>query len=125
MTPSTATDDTPSELVSNFEITKLIDTELTAEDIAEIQAAEELAAKFIAWDLDAEDGDVLDTLADLLGGDDAQEEEAVTTTVETDNAAERVMVSTGASTAGDGRSMSVRPTSTRPSSARPMSVTFA
>ncbi|WOO84537.1 DNA mismatch repair protein MSH5 [Vanrija pseudolonga] len=114
-----------NHLVSNFEITKLIDTELTAEDIAEIQAAESLAAKFIAWDLDAEDGDVLDTLADMLGGDEAQEEDAVATTVETDNAAERVAISTGASTAGDGRSMSVRPTSTRPPSTRPMSVTFA
>ncbi|GFZ44458.1 LOW QUALITY PROTEIN: hypothetical protein JCM24511_02180 [Saitozyma sp. JCM 24511] len=62
-----------TELLVNFEISKLLDAELTPEDINELQEAEELCRRFLSWEIDEETQDVRDILMDML--EPQQEEE--------------------------------------------------
>jgi hypothetical protein len=62
-----------SECLEKFEISKLLDAELTPEDITELQEAEELCRRFLSWEIDEETQDARDILMDML--EPQQEEE--------------------------------------------------
>lgn len=49
-----------------FEISKLLDATLTMENIQEIKAAEELARRFLTWDIDPESEDVIEVLRQMI-----------------------------------------------------------
>lgn len=70
---------TRSELISKFEIARIHDRPLSAQDVKELKQAEELAKMFLAWDIDETTQDVLDVLRNMIevvyGGDDDEEEE--------------------------------------------------
>lgn len=54
--------------MSKFQITKLIDDGLSERDLQELEDAEDLAKRFLRWDLGASDGTgVLADLRELLG----------------------------------------------------------
>ena len=61
--------------MSKFQITKLIDAQLTAEDIAELVQAEELAKRFLAWEIHEEDDCLVDRLKELFAEVEEEEEE--------------------------------------------------
>lgn len=65
--------DRSSELISTFQISKILDAELTEEDEAELQEAEDLARRFLSWTIDEKTTDVMDALRDML--DQGQVEE--------------------------------------------------
>jgi hypothetical protein len=59
---------TTSDSLSKFQITKLIDDGLSERDLQELEDAEDLAKRFMRWDLGASDGTgVLADLRELLG----------------------------------------------------------
>jgi DNA mismatch repair protein MSH5 len=55
-----------SDCVSKFQITKLIDATLTDEDLEELAQAEDLAKRFLSWDLQEEDDGILDQLREMF-----------------------------------------------------------
>nr|KIR86655.1 DNA mismatch repair protein MSH5 [Cryptococcus tetragattii IND107] len=55
-----------TKCVSMFEISKLLDATLTMENIQEIKAAEELARRFLTWDIDPESEDVIEVLRQMI-----------------------------------------------------------
>jgi hypothetical protein len=65
------------ELLVNFEISKLLDAELTTEDITELQEAEELCRRFLSWDIDEETQDVRDILMDMLEPQQEEEDDGI------------------------------------------------
>ncbi|ORY26954.1 putative meiotic recombination-related protein, partial [Naematelia encephala] len=56
-----------TELMSKFELAKLLDRELTEDEKAELEDAEYLARQFLEWDIDADTQDVMDILKDMVG----------------------------------------------------------
>lgn len=72
---------TRSELVSKFEVARIHDRPLSAQDVKELKQAEELAKMFLAWDIDETTQDVLDVLRNMIevvyGGDDVEDDEEV------------------------------------------------
>ena len=74
-----------SELISRFEIAKINARELSRAETKELQRAEELAKRFIGWDIDEETQDVMDILKDMIDavygdedsdGEDERQDEA-------------------------------------------------
>jgi len=69
-----------SELISRFEIAKINQRELSPEETKELQQAEELARRFLAWDIDENTQDVMDILKDMIdavyGGEEEENPEA-------------------------------------------------
>lgn len=68
-----------SELISRFEIAKINARELSRAETKELQRAEELAKRFIGWDIDEETQDVMDILKDMIDavyGDEDSDDEA-------------------------------------------------
>lgn len=55
-----------SECIATFQLSKILDAELTEEDEAELAEAETLAKRFLSWDIDEETTDVMDVLRDIL-----------------------------------------------------------
>jgi hypothetical protein len=64
-----------SELISRFEIAKINQRELSPEETKELQQAEELARRFLAWDIDENTQDVMDILKDMIDAVYGEEEE--------------------------------------------------
>ena len=68
-----------SELISRFEIAKINARELSRAETKELQQAEELAKRFIGWDIDEETQDVMDILKDMIdavyGDEDSDDED--------------------------------------------------
>ena len=62
-----------SHLLSMHELGALLDEEMTAEERVDLEDAEEVCRRFLAWDLEASRGDatvnVKDKLAEVLGRD--------------------------------------------------------
>lgn len=50
----------------NYEMSKLLDTRLTPDEAAELERAEDLARRFLSWDIGAEGEDTLETLKNML-----------------------------------------------------------
>ncbi|WVQ82858.1 hypothetical protein IAT38_004993 [Cryptococcus sp. DSM 104549] len=71
-----------TECVSKFEISKLLDATLTDENRREIKAAEELAKRFLTWDIDPETEDVMEVLREMLKAADLCMEEDLDETSE-------------------------------------------
>lgn len=63
-----------SRLIAAFQITSLIDAQLTDADRDEMVLHEELTRQFLEWDLDDDDMDVLGELEELLLRTNAAEE---------------------------------------------------
>lgn len=59
-----------SKCVTKFEISKLLDATLTIENIREIKAAEELAKRFLTWDIDPDSEDVIEVLQKMIEATD-------------------------------------------------------
>ncbi|KAK4685894.1 DNA mismatch repair protein MSH5, partial [Tremellales sp. Uapishka_1] len=55
-----------SDILSKFEVSRLLDGELTQEDRQELQDAEKLARRFLDWDIDDDAIDVRDSLVSML-----------------------------------------------------------
>lgn len=60
--------------MSKFQITKLIDAQLTEDELEALRAAEDLTKRFISWNLDDEDGCILDDLWALIKREKADAE---------------------------------------------------
>ncbi|WVQ87582.1 hypothetical protein IAS59_001308 [Cryptococcus gattii] len=71
-----------TKCVSTFEISKLLDATLTMENIQEIKAAEELARRFLTWDIDPESEDVIEVLRQMIEETDVFLEEDISVCVE-------------------------------------------
>ncbi|KIR53753.1 DNA mismatch repair protein MSH5 [Cryptococcus gattii Ru294] len=71
-----------TKCVSTFEISKLLDATLTMENIQEIKAAEELARRFLTWDIDPESEDVMEVLRQMIEETDVFLEEDISVCVE-------------------------------------------
>lgn len=57
-----------SDLLSRHELNQLLDEEMDEKERDELRAAEEICRRFLAWQLDEEDGkSTKDKLADILG----------------------------------------------------------
>lgn len=50
----------------NYQLSKLLDTQLTPEQENELEQAENLTRRFLTWRIDPEQEDVLETLKDML-----------------------------------------------------------
>lgn len=59
-----------TKCVTKFEISKLLDATLTIENIREIKAAEELAKRFLTWDIDPDSEDVIEILQKMIEATD-------------------------------------------------------
>lgn len=58
-------------------MTRLLDEEMTDKERAELQDAEAVCRRFLAWDLDIDQEDVKDKLKNCLGGSIDEDETAV------------------------------------------------
>ncbi|KAK0503937.1 DNA mismatch repair protein MutS [Armillaria luteobubalina] len=59
-----------SEMISNHELSRLLDEEMTEEERKELEDAEAVCRRFLAWDLENEHGNVKKKLAEILGSTD-------------------------------------------------------
>jgi hypothetical protein len=53
-------------LISKFEVTKIIDATLTAEDVQELQEAEEITKRFLGWDIQGEVTSLRDVMDEIM-----------------------------------------------------------
>ncbi|KAK0244297.1 muts domain V-domain-containing protein [Armillaria nabsnona] len=59
-----------SEMISNHELGRLLDEEMTEEERKDLEDAEAVCRRFLAWDLENEHGNVKMRLAEILGSTD-------------------------------------------------------
>lgn len=62
-----------SRYIATFQITKILDATLTEKDEIDLQKAEELTKRFLLWNIDEENTDVMDILKELLDMDEEEE----------------------------------------------------
>lgn len=55
-----------SQLLSTDQLTRLLDEEMTEQELEELQQAEDVCRKLMAWDMDTEDGDTKSRLGEVL-----------------------------------------------------------
>ncbi|SJL07430.1 uncharacterized protein ARMOST_10779 [Armillaria ostoyae] len=61
-----------SEMISNHELGRLLDEEMTEEERKDLEDAEAVCRRFLAWDLENEHGNVKMRLAEILGSTDEE-----------------------------------------------------
>ncbi len=54
-------------MISNHELGRLLDEEITEEERKDLEDAEAVCRRFLAWDLENEHGNVKMRLAEILG----------------------------------------------------------
>jgi DNA mismatch repair protein MSH5 len=65
--------DVCSRLISSHEIGKLLDEEMTGQERKELEEAEAICRRFLMWNLESEECNVRQKLAEVLGRDQAAE----------------------------------------------------
>jgi DNA mismatch repair protein MSH5 len=65
----------PSQLISTHDLTRLLDEQMTEKERVDLEDAEAVCRRFLAWDLDANQADVKKRLQNCLGRD---KEESIT-----------------------------------------------
>ncbi|KAK0221916.1 DNA mismatch repair protein MutS [Armillaria fumosa] len=61
-----------SDMISNHELGRLLDEEMTEEERKDLEDAEAVCRKFLAWDLENEHGNVKRQLSEILGSTDEE-----------------------------------------------------